>query len=340
MKKEYLFQLILLGLYYASLLFHIHGNHFEFTKHPLAFIGLVTYHATLFYLVNYVWIPKLFYAKKFVLFSIAVLISVLLYGIFEEAVIEKLLFRRTRGSDPLSTTGVYGFLGEISIPLLTFIIIKILFDNFRHRQQIAQIEKDNLENELKFLRSQIQPHILFNSLNSLFEFSRSKSDKAPDMVLKLSNVLRYVLYKSDKTLIPLSQELRFIDEYVALQKMQLEERGKVNFMVKEDTKGNFKIAPFILIPFIENSFKHSLSTKINDIDIDIKIYITKNRLRLSVENSFDHSTKANADLTASGIGLENVKKRLLLLYPEKHQLKIDRMINRFIIDLLIELDYE
>ena len=248
-------------------MFHIHGNHFEFTKHPLAYIGLVAYHATLFYLVNYIIIPKLFYTKKFVLFVMALAFTLVLYGIIEESVVEKILFPNSRGLDQVSTSGINGFLGEVIIPLLAFVVIKVLFDNFKHRQQIARIEKDNLENELKFLRSQIQPHILFNSLNSLYEFSRSKSDKAPDMVLKLSNVLRYVLYKSDKTLIPLEQELKFIDEYVALQKMQLEERGEVNFTVgRENSNGNIKISPFILIPFIENSFKHSLSSRIRDID--------------------------------------------------------------------------
>ena len=135
-------------------------------------------------------------------------------------------------------------------------------------------DRDSLSNELKFLKSQIQPHILFNSLNSLYDYTLSKSDKAPELVLQLSSVLRYVLYDTTENLVPLTTELNFIEDYISLQKMQLEGRGTIEFSIKKNsTSETLKIAPFLLIPFIENSFKHSLSSKERAIIIKVQIDI-------------------------------------------------------------------
>ena len=145
---------------------------------------------------------------------------------------------------------------------MAFASIKIVSDNIANQKRIEQIEKDSLTNELKFLKSQIQPHILFNSLNNLYEYTLSKSDKAPDLVLQLSNVLRYVLYETTAEHIALSKELHFVKEYIALQEIQLEGRGQIDFNLEHQKPlDQLIISPFLMIPFIENCFKHSFRDK-------------------------------------------------------------------------------
>ncbi len=229
-------------------------------------------------------------------------------------------------------------MGEISVPMLIFSLTRIVFDNFQSQKRAANAEKQNLQTELRFLRSQIQPHILFNSLNSLYDFTVRKSDKAPQLVLELSKVLRYVLYEGDRELIFVDKELQFIREYVALQEVQLENRGIVNLTI-DDKMANkeLMIAPFLLIPFIENSFKHSLRSKENGIEININILLKQNKLKLRVENTFDAINYDQYNLMESGIGLENVKKRLEILYENQFELNITESENNYLVELSINI---
>ncbi|MFK7907342.1 MAG: sensor histidine kinase [Chitinophagales bacterium] len=324
MKKSWLFQLFALLIYYFDSMIDVSHEGIEFNPYPgLAFVFLL-FHTTLFLWVNMVLIPQLFYKKRVLLFIISLFASIVLYGIMEEGIVEKVLDPHGRGNNPTTWQSIYWFFGEILLPLLIFMSVKFVFDYFEHQKKLEQIEKDSLQNELKFLKSQIQPHILFNSLNNLYDYTLSKSDKAPELVLQLSNVLRYVLYETSGEQVALSKELQFVKDYIALQEMQLEGRGEIVFSIEENADTDaLKIAPFLLIPFVENSFKHSLSSQNRGIQIDIKIVIHANNLSLFVQNNFDPSSPISEDLTTKGVGLPNVQKRLELLYPDQNKLQID-----------------
>jgi len=338
MKKEWIVQLIALLLHYLDIIKEVSHEGVQLSSNMgIDFIFLL-YHLTLFLIVNYLLIPRLFYKKQFFLFFLCLFGLLVIYGIVEEEVIEQVLDPKGRGNNALTWQAIYWFIQENLVPLLTFMSIKFVFDNFERQRKIEQIEKDSLMNELKFLKSQIQPHILFNSLNSLYDHTLSKSDKAPELVLQLSSVLRYVLYDTTGMLVPLTKELDFLADYVALQKMQLEGRGIIEFSInKNKTLKTLKIAPFLLIPFIENSFKHSLSSKDRAIIIKVQIAIQDKVLGLVVENNFETKLTNSTDLLAKGIGLKNVQKRLALLYPNQHQLTVNQTANWYKVQLELNL---
>lgn len=205
----------------------------------------------------------------------------------------------------------------------------------KREREAADLKSENLNSELKFLRSQINPHFLFNALNNIYALSIVKSEKTPDNILKLSDMLRYIIYDCNADRVPLEKELSYINNYIALQK--LKDDKMVNIEVdfeKVDTKS--LIAPMIFIPFIENSFKHS---NIEDTErgwIKIRLENTNSHLSFAISNSISESTYTKDEV--GGIGLENVKRRLELLYPGKHQLTIEQNSESFAIILEITLD--
>lgn len=337
MKKKWLVLLIVLSLVYFDNIKHISHGELHFSSTPGTDFLLLLYHLTLFLIVNYLLIPNFFYKKKFVLFFASLFGLVILYSFLEEELIEKILDPTGKGNNDFNWSSIYFFLQENMVPLLAFMSIQFVFDSFEKERQLEQIEKNSLTNELKFLKSQIQPHILFNSLNSLYDYTLSKSDKAPELVLQLSNVLRYILYETSDKLVPLAKELIFVEDYVALQKMQLEGRGKVQLDINNPPKLSLKIAPFLLIPFIENSFKHSLSSKEKGIAIIIKIKVEEQKIHLFVSNNFESESSNTESLLTSGIGLKNVQKRLMLLYPNQHQLHLEEGKNLYKMKLELEL---
>lgn len=337
MKKEWLALIVVLIIFYLNSIIYLSHNEVHISSMLLVDFIMSMYHALLFVFVSYYLIPKFFYTKQYFYFFLLLFASIILFAIVEEGVVEKIIAPNSRGLDPVSWKSIYYFLGEVTVPLLAFVTIKLLFDNLENEKRIEQIEKNQLTNELKFLKSQIQPHILFNSLNNLYDFTLSKSDRAPELVLGLSNVLRYVLYETVEEKVILTKEVDFLKDYIELQKMQLEGRGQINFQIKETTNPDgLKISPFLLIPFIENSFKHSLQTKEKEIVINLEIEIKEKELILMIENNFEKQNSSN-DLLAKGIGLENVKKRLELLYPNQYQLNIEDQNNWYKVNLKIDL---
>lgn len=337
-KKEWIFLGLVLFMHYIDTIKNISREGIQFTSEPWIDFLFLLYHITFYLLVTYVLIPKFFYKGKIGLFFLILFSLILIYSFVEETVVEQILSPSGRGQDEWRWQSIYWFAQENIVPLLACMTVKFVFDNFEKERKLAQIEKDSLTNELKFLKSQIQPHILFNSLNGLYDYTLSKSDKAPELVLQLSSVLRYVLYETTSTLVPLSKELNFLEDYVALQRMQLEGRGIIQFTINKHANITpLKIAPFLLIPFIENSFKHSLSSKEKDIFIQIQIDIKDNTIHLLTENNFETVSANTEDLMTKGIGLKNVQKRLNLLYPNQHQLEVVETTNLYKVDLNVQL---
>ena len=191
------------------------------------------------------------------------------------------------------------------------------------------IEKNKAE--LSLLKSQIDPHFLFNSLNSIYYEAIEKTDLAPKAIMSLSNLMRYVLTDAKSEYVSLDQEISYIQGYIELQKLRLPLKTLLNFDLFIDN-GEVMIAPLLLIPFIENAFKYGVSSS-SDTDISIKLRVEKNHLSFQVENRI--FSNKEADGTQSG--LDNVKKRLALIYPEKHDLRINHETNTYQVDLSLTL---
>lgn len=224
------------------------------------------------------------------------------------------------------------FLGGVST------IYQIMNDWVRHQRERQELENRNLKSELNFLKSQINPHFLFNTLNNLYALTLKKSDKAPETVLKLSEMMRYMLYECNEDRVPLYKEVNYLRNYLELEKLRQGKNIKIDINLEGEVS-NQRIAPLMFIPFVENSFKHGLSNHLSQGYIDIRLIVADSHLELSVENS-----KANVvpsgiqgNKKSGGIGLINIKKRLQLLYPERYTLEIKEEPNKYKVTLNLEL---
>ena len=189
---------------------------------------------------------------------------------------------------------------------------------------------------MQYLKSQINPHFLFINMNNLYSYALEKSDKTPEIILELSGLLRYMLYECKEKFVLLEKEIEHIKNFVNLYKPQIEDRGKVNLELKGIIK-NEKIAPLILIVFIEKAFKHSQSSQSGNIQIDINIRIEDDgKFYFQCSNSYHQTT--DIEKLDRGIGLRNVKQRLSLIYPNAHTLSIKDQNDLYEVDLLIDLN--
>jgi len=195
------------------------------------------------------------------------------------------------------------------------------------QQENAELEKRKLDielklkdAELKLLKAQIHPHFLFNTLNNLYGLALEKSDMAPDLVLRLSGLLDYMLYQCNQSKVSLLDEINQLYNYIEIEQLRYGERLRLEINQSGDA-GNLQIAPMLLLPFIENAFKHGVSKQISHPFILVNIIIQASQLVLNIENSFDKSFEKEQEYS-KGIGLNNVKKRLEMLYPEKYTLLI------------------
>ena len=209
------------------------------------------------------------------------------------------------------------------IPLLISFVGSTLIEltHFANKKEKAAIslEKEKLDTEMKFLKSQINPHFLFNVLNNIYTLTVIKSDKAPDNLMRLSEMLRYMLYDSNDGKVPLQKEIDYLENYISLASLK-DSRGlkiKVDF---DKSHADLKVAPLLLIPFVENAFKHSKIEDLKNGFINISLKTSHEHLEFYIENSISNTVFKKDKV--GGIGLPNTKKRLDLLYPNRHLLSI------------------
>jgi LytS/YehU family sensor histidine kinase len=201
-----------------------------------------------------------------------------------------------------------------------------------------ELEKEKLNSELAFLKNQVSPHFFFNTLNNIYSLIEINKTDAQDAVMKLSRLMRYLLYESEHGQTPLSHEVNFMKHYIDLMRLRISPKVELKIDLPENDNG-LKVPPLLFIPFIENAFKHGISYREKSF-IDIAMQTENNRIIFVCRNSVTMGTGASPDENHSGIGLENVKKRLNLLFPGKHELKISKTDNEFLVDLRIEVTRE
>lgn len=224
---------------------------------------------------------------------------------------------------------------DMSLYFVIYIFLTSLFRLARGYFQLQEIENEKTISELKALKSQINPHFLFNSLNSIYSLARKKSENVPEKIVQLSDLMRHIIYESEVDFIPLEKEVEMIKNYIELQNLRTVEKDKIKLNVIGEIGGK-NIAPLLFLPFVENSFKHGVKGGAKNIFVDIRIEASGQVLNFEIENSKgDSSVKNNSK--HKGIGIENVKKRLKLIYPNLHALKISDNQNTFKVLLQLQL---
>ncbi|HEX6427785.1 MAG TPA: sensor histidine kinase [Niastella sp.] len=228
---------------------------------------------------------------------------------------------------------------HVLFPSVLIFIVSVFYSITVDKIRAEKMQKENeamqLGMELKFLRSQISPHFLFNVFTNLVSLARKKSDHLETSLLMLSGLMRYMLYDADKK-ISLQQEVDYLESYISLQKLRFERDVKITFNLEVPPEGtNYSIEPMLLIPFVENAFKHGTGY-IDQPFIDIHLTVRESVLVFRVKNKFDRETDTSID-ESSGIGLSNVRSRLTLLYPGRHELIIHANENLFNINLTLKL---
>ncbi len=208
------------------------------------------------------------------------------------------------------------YLWQSLVPLIFFSFIWMLYRFIDKENEVETIKKEHVEMELKFLKSQINPHVLFNNLNTIYSYSLEKPNEVPEMILMLSDNLKHVLYESNSKTISLEKEIQFIDNYIKFQEIRTEGVKQIHYK-KEIDANKYQIAPLLLITIIENAFKHS--TLHSDISISIKV--ANDTLECVCENDYDKEKVSPADFR---IGLQNLEKRLELIYKDTYEFRIDK----------------
>ncbi len=211
-------------------------------------------------------------------------------------------------------------------------VLGLTKDFYKRDRVNREGEVQRKETELQFLRAQLNPHFLFNSLNSIYSLVRNKSIEAPEAIIMLSELMRYMLYEAKQELVPLSKEIDYIKNFVSLQLLRLSHSENVKIKISGDYQDK-KIPPLLLIPFVENAFKYGTDFK-GRTDVSIKMELIGESLFFIVKNKIGVYRK---DESNSGIGLENIKGRLRLLYPDQHVLKIDKTDGFYTVELELNL---
>jgi len=244
------------------------------------------------------------------------------------------LLIRERAKLPGISMRVFRHFSSIVVIILLSIIYKLIMENVIRKRREVNLKNEYLETEMKFLKSQINPHFLFNALNNIYTLVRLKENKAPDMLMRLSNMLRYMLYECNEEFVPIEKEIQYVENYIELQQLKTEYKQNINVNLTI-SDNSLRVPPLLIIPFIENSFKHSGIEKGGENIVEIELNISKTIFYFKITNSIvDESFSKDK---VGGIGLENVKRRLELLYGDSFSIDVKNTKQQYIVVLKINL---
>lgn len=306
---------------------------------PISFFIKILFCIAIFYFNYFVVVPQLLLKNKPLLYALAI---VVLIGTFSY------IFSKFEGPPPFRHNqqgipkppmqfkkGMHVFPNIImfSLHILLSSVLKMYVEwNASYKKQ-KETETEQKTSELNFLKAQLNPHFFFNSLNTIYSLSIKKSDTTPVAVLNLADLMRYMLYETNKEMVRLTDELSYIESYIELQKLRLTENNKVYYEVEGNPHG-ISLPPLLFICFIENAFKHGVTTS-RGSEISIKFTITNNQVRMLAVN--DINPQATKD-DKSGLGIDNTLRRIKLYYPESYKLETFSKNNKFYADLAIDLN--
>ncbi len=288
-----------------------------------------------------IFIPWLLANKMYFLYAVSVIITILISAWINMFLFSDLIDYILPGYYFISYYDYFDllkiFIAFVSVTTLLK-LSKGWFQLIEARNNLTRLEKENAQAELATLKSQINPHFLFNSLNSLYSMTLTGSEKAPSYILKLSDLLRYLIYDTGKDLVSLEKELNSISDYIEIQLIRLTDHNAVNYHQKGDPSGKY-IAPLLFMPLVENAFKHGVKSLNDESLMDIDIIIDDNYISFTIKNSVGKASQVENN-ESSGVGLSNLRKRLVLAYPNQHSFKIETIQEKFIINMQVPLHDE
>ena len=287
-----------------------------------------------FYANAYVFLPAFIQKKKFSFYILYVLsVACVVIAIY---FLHKVTFTAFVKSFPFVPVNFFIFnISPFLFILASSTAYRVVLDKMSADKRMQEKENERLKTELLFLRSQVSPHFMFNVLNNMVALARKKSDLLEPSLIKLSSLMRYMLYETGDAKVPLEKEIEYLQSYIDLQQQRFGKNVTVNTCLKEIENG-CEIEPMLLIPFVENAFKHGTGL-ITDAQIDVKLRTSRHLLNFEVRNKYNGITEEIKDKT-SGIGLNNAERRLNLLYGKKHSLHIEKTNNWFTVSLQIQLN--
>ncbi|MBL7922899.1 MAG: histidine kinase [Bacteroidia bacterium] len=294
--------------------------------------------APLVYIHLYWYVPKLLNRKNYLLYILVTALSIYGYSLLNYTLLcalpsENMPERMLRFLATITPN--YDLLEGVIVVILTY-ALKYTLIAFITQNELLKLQKEKLQLELNALKAQIHPHFLFNTLNNLYSLTLKNSDKASEIVLKLSDIMRYVLYQANEEKVSLKKELDFISNYTELQRIRYHDRYDISFKVIGEVE-NQQIAPLLFIDFVENAFKHGIDKRFSDGFVHIAFHVESTRLALHVSNSIGNNENSGIRQQDAGIGLNNVRKRLAILYPQQHHLDISSRDEVYTVDLEIDL---
>ena len=294
----------------------------------------VFFYAVIYYVNSEFLIPNYLKPNKFFHYLVGLIATALIITPIKIFVLyQKYQFFPENQETLISNQSYYYLLSLMTAGVST--LVKISSDWFRNTQTQRDLETRTMQTELNFLKSQINPHFLFNTLNSLYALTLKKSDAAPEVVIKLSEMMRYMLYECNEPEVPLSKEVNYIRNYLDLERLRHKDLD-IKFEVEGST-GDLKIAPLIFIAFIENAFKHGASNHISAGFVHIHIFLEGGELNLYVENSKPEKQPTQEHRRSGGIGLVNVRRRLDILYEKNYNLEVQDKPNTYGINLWMKI---
>ncbi len=295
------------------------------------FFTIVLMDVLIVYLNLYVLIPKFLLKRKYILYLLFTVCSILINSFISFYISYPWEEVNAAGAEMPYISFIFGSF-EITVSMVILAMtIKLLKIFARDQLTITNLENTNLKTELTFLKNQINPHFLFNALNNIYVQTRKRPKEAPESVMLLSELLRYQLYDCSKDKVYLRNELDYINNYLALERMRRSE-SNIELTINGSPNGKM-IAPFLFIPFIENAVKHGLEAH-KDAYMNIQFDLSENQLRFEISNPTVEYQPQQKD---GGIGLVNVKRRLELLYPNQHELSISNEANKYVVVLNLDV---
>lgn len=300
-------------------------------------------HMALCYLNIYVLMPQLVFKKRYLSYVLLILSAIFIMIVLKFNLTYFLVSQNVwpEGPAPISKMTlnytIDMMIGELYV--VTFVTaIKITLDFLKEHKRVTDLEKAQLETELLFLKTQISPHFFFNTLNNIYSLAVENSKKTPKIILKLSELMRYLLYETKNKRQTLENEILCIQNYLDLERVRHDEQLEIDMSISGDIQDK-EIAPILLLSFVENAFKHGVNKNIGNVKVSIDLTIIDDFLYFTITNPMPKITKHRDRFnTSNGIGLENVKKRLALGYDNNdYELVINNEDNKFVVKLKIKV---
>lgn len=324
-------------LIYSILWLILVSQHIELPYAIIRVMNIILLQVLIFYLNLFYFIPKFLDNNKKQKFIVIILVVLFLATIIGGSIDMYFDHAHPLKFNQLHHPDYMFFVGRFFMAVMPIVISSLISRAITVRKQKeASLELENrmLEAETKALKAQINPHFLFNSLNNIYALSQIKSDKTPDAILQLSDILRYVTYDSNQDFVNLKDEIKTIESLILLQALKDEDQSNIHIDINSDSS-EYKIAPLLLIPFVENCFKHANHHDKENGSVSINLKAENKKLHLTCKNTY-----LDADCIkdkTGGVGMENVKKRLSLLYPNKHKLTLKQDQKEYHVKLELDL---